>query len=128
MVWIGQSLSATLAGITVFWCFRRGFRPLPTAALMAGVFLTTPYAFVYDLPILTCGVLLVCREVESSGTALRFWEILVLGCVVVMPYPLLVTPVRVPYPGIIVILFFMLIVRRLWAITHAPEQRPSAAS
>ena len=127
IVWIGQILAAALAGTTVFWCFRRGFRPLPTAALMAGVFLTTPYAFVYDLPILTCAVLLVCREVKTEGPALRAWELVVLACVLVLPYPLLVAPVRVPYPGVIILLFFGLVVRRLWAAKHGPEQRSVAS-
>jgi len=117
---IGQILAAGFAGATVFWCFRRGFRRLPAAALMVGAFLSTPYAFGYDLPILTCAVLLVCLDAQSETTALRAWEIVVLGFSIVLPYPLFVAPFEAPYSGIVLVLLFGLIVRRLLIANQGP--------
>ena len=111
---IGQILAAALTGATVFWCFRRGFRRLPTAALMVGVFFTTPYAFDYDLPIVTCAVLLICLDAKSTRAVLRAWEVIVLVFVVALPYLLFFTPVGPPYGGIGLVCLLGLIVRRVF--------------
>lgn len=124
-VQVGQILAATLAGLTIFWCFRKGFRRLPTAALMVGAFFTTPYAFDYDLPILTCAVMLVYCDAKATGVMLRGWEIVVLASVIVLPYLLFFTApfftsVHPPYGGIILVLLFGLIVRRVLVVDRRP--------
>jgi len=124
-VQVGQVLAATLAGATIFWCFRRGFRQLPTAALMVGAFFTTPYAFDYDLPILTCAVMLVCFDAKATHVALRGWEIAVLASAIVLPYMLFFTApfftsLHPPYGGIVLVLLFGLIVRRVLVADHRP--------
>ena len=111
----GQLLAAALAGVTVFWCFRRGFRQLPVAALMVSVFFTTPYAFDYDLPILTCAVLLICLDAKSTGVVLWAWEIIVLAFIIALPYLLFFTPVGPPYGGIGLVCLLGLIVRRIFS-------------
>jgi len=122
-VQIAQILAAALAGASVFKCFRRGFRRLPTAALMVGAFLATPYAFDYDLPILTCAVLLVCIDAKETATTLQPWEIVVLTFVIVLPYllfipSLLSASIHLPCGGIGLASFFALIVRRQVVAEH----------
>ncbi|MGH7043438.1 MAG: glycosyltransferase family 87 protein, partial [Acetobacteraceae bacterium] len=86
----GQAAGALIAIVCVWLAWRRGTGRLPAAVLLAGTFLATPYAFYYDLPILTCALLdFVLERVEARGvfTAL---ELLAVLAAVLLPIPMLV--------------------------------------
>lgn len=110
----GQLVAATLVGGIVFLCFRRGFTPRTTAALLVGTFFTTPYAFYYDLPIVSYAVLLICIDAQRGRMSLRVWEIVVIAVVILMPYLWFFTPFGLPYGGIGLAILFGLIVRRVF--------------
>ncbi len=122
----GQVAAALLAGVVVFLCFRRGFRPLPVAALLVGTFLTTPYAFYYDLPIVSYAVLAVWIEARNTRMALRIWEVAVLVMAILLPYLMFFSPFGLPYGGPVLALLFALIVRRCFAADRAPVQSAMA--
>jgi hypothetical protein len=118
---IGQLGSALLVAGVTFACFRRGFRSLSTAALMVGTFFTTPYAFVYDLPIVSCAVLAVCIDAFETRAALHLWETVVLVLAVTLPYLMIgAAPLGLPSGGIVLTLLFGLIVRRVFVANHRP--------
>ena len=118
----GQLAAAVLAGGVVFLCFRRGFSPLPIAALLVGTFLTTPYAFYYDLPIVSYAVLAVGIDARDSRVALRIWEVAVLVLAILLPYLLFFSPFGLPYGGPVLALLFVLIVRRCFTADCRPMQ------
>ena len=123
---IGQLTSALLTAGATFACFRHGFRWLSIAALMVGAFLTTPYAFVYDLPIVTCAVLAVCIDAFETGVPLHLWEIVVLVLALLLPYLMIGTSMLgLPSGDIVVVLLFSLIVRRVLAADHRPARAPA---
>jgi hypothetical protein len=59
-----QLCAAAVVAIMIWLCFRRGATALATAALLAGTFLATPYAFIYDMPILTNAILVVKYQMD----------------------------------------------------------------
>jgi len=67
--WTIQACIAVLVVIITWICFRQGVTALATAVLLVGTFLATPYAFVYDMPMLTNAVLALPRQ---SGRTPRF--------------------------------------------------------
>ena len=80
-----QGFVAIITAITIWFCFRRGVTMLATAALIVGTFLATPYAFVYDMPMLTNAVLMVSRSREQSGRSLATPGVLVLALALAVP-------------------------------------------
>lgn len=118
----GQVAAAVLAGGVVFLCFGRGFRPLSIAALLVGTFLTTPYAFYYDLPIVSYAVLAVWIEARNTRMALRIWEVAVLVLAILLPYLMFFSPFGLPYGAPVLALLFALIVRRCFAADCPPVQ------
>jgi hypothetical protein len=92
----GQAIAALIAAGLVWRCFRRGDRRLAIAALLVGTLLATPYAYIYDLPILAAAVVIVVGH--RLALALRFasWDVVVLLAPLVLP-AFLVAPGR-PWP------------------------------
>jgi hypothetical protein len=80
-----QGFVAIITVVTIWFCFRRGVTMLTTAALIVGTFLATPYAFVYDMPMLTNAVLMVSRSREQSGGSLATPGVLVLALALAVP-------------------------------------------
>jgi hypothetical protein len=80
-----QLFVAIVVAVTIWFCFRRGVTILTTAALVVGTFLATPYAFVYDMPMLTNAVLMVSRGREQTGRRLAIPELLILALALVVP-------------------------------------------
>ncbi len=113
IVQIGQTGATVATGITIFLCFRRGFSPLASAALMVGAFFTTPYAGLYDLPIVTCSVLCVWIAAQQDGSTLRAWEYAIMAAVIAMPYVQFLAPPPEPYGVVLLFLLFGLILRRM---------------
>jgi hypothetical protein len=118
-----MALQAVLAlGVVVcLWMlFRRGApgaapRPLDVAALQVGVFLATPYAFVYDLPMVTAAVALMIETQRQSGRSWRSGEVAVLVAALLLPIALINTSFEGwPLGPVILLLLFGTIVRAGW--------------
>jgi Glycosyltransferase family 87 len=79
-----QACAAALVTIIIWICFRRGVTVLATAALLVGTFLATPYAFVYDTPMVTNAALaLVIRRSGAERSTIP--EILIVAMSLVLP-------------------------------------------
>ncbi|MGH7042875.1 MAG: hypothetical protein ACREFY_12180, partial [Acetobacteraceae bacterium] len=125
MLWSGPTpaaiaqLAAALGAAAAIWLgFRRGFAPLPTAALLVGAFFVTPYAFYYDLPMVSYAVLAVVIERHRSSAAFRTWELPILILAVALPLLMLFDVARVPWGIVVLPLLFWLILRRMAVINH----------
>ncbi|MBV8131346.1 MAG: DUF2029 domain-containing protein [Alphaproteobacteria bacterium] len=76
---------AAVVMITIWICFHQGATLIATAALLVGIFLVTPYAYVYDLTILTSAVLLIIAEKSRAQVRLTIAEMIILSSSLVLP-------------------------------------------
>lgn len=118
-----QLMVAGCAAVAIWICFRRGFTPLATAALVVGSILATPYALFYDLPLMSYAVLAVIIERHRSHDPFGTGEIGVLILTVALPVLIVFNPLRVPWGAAILALFLVLILRRI-AVTGEGAWRP----
>ena len=109
-----QMFVAVLIGIFIWFCFRRGVTLLTTAALLVGTLLATPYAFLYDLPILTNAVLLFIRHKDQTNRLLTIPEGAVLLLSLVVPVFMVATWRPAMFRSIPLLLLFALIGRELF--------------
>ncbi len=90
-----QTLVAALVTATLLMIFYRSGRsgkaprPLDSAALIVGIFLVTPYAYVYDMPMVSCAVVLVIESCARFGRAWRSGEATVLAVTLLLPIAML---------------------------------------
>jgi hypothetical protein len=108
-----QACVAVFVGVITWICFRHGVTILATALLLVGTFLATPYAIVYDMPLLTSAVLLVLRDREQKNHALTIPELIVLTMSLVLPIIMVMTWRPALLRSIPLILLFGLIVSRI---------------
>jgi Glycosyltransferase family 87 len=119
---------AVAAGVAVIvWvCFRRGVTALAVAALLAGTFLATPYAVVYDLPMLTSAIVVLLAERSRTETNPTLVEALILALALVLPIIILETWRLSALKSLPLLLLFGLIVRKIFhSRSVKPEVRPS---
>ena len=96
----------TIAIVWRYWRRQRGAEAL--VVLTAGTFLATPYAFVYDMPMVSAAVLLVIAGRITSGGAFAFTELFSFLLVLVLPVglmsdqPLAGAPLAVASLGLLV--------------------------
>jgi hypothetical protein len=109
-----QIFVAALVAIIIWVCFRRGVTLLATAALLVGTFLATPYAFLYDMPILTNAVLMVIRHKDQTNRSLTIPEAIVLLLSLVIPTMMLETWRPTMFRTVPLFLLLGLIVRDLF--------------
>ena len=107
-----QIVSALVAAVAVFLCWRRGPGRLAAAALQAGTFLATPYAFFYDLPIVSNAVVELVLERLEAREAFSITELLAVIGSVLLPIVMLAAPGTIPWSGFVLPLLFVVIVRR----------------
>jgi hypothetical protein len=107
-----QACVAVVVGVIIWICFRHGVTLLAIAALLVGTFLATPYAIVYDMPLVTSAVLLVLRNRERTNRALTIPELIVLALSLVLPVIMLATWRLALFRTIPLILLFGLIIWR----------------
>ena len=88
---IVQACIAVFVGVIIWICFRQGVTLLAIASLLVGTFLATPYAIVYDMPLLTNAVLLVLRDEEQTNRVLTIPELIVLALSLVLPVIMVLT-------------------------------------
>lgn len=107
------AVALVVAGI-IWACFRRGPTNLAISGLFVGTFLATPYAFVYDMPVVTNAILGVVRHAQKMHRLLPTVEILILALPLILP----VLMVETWRPGTIrsipLILLFGLIVWQIF--------------
>jgi Glycosyltransferase family 87 len=111
-----QACVAVFVGVIMWICFRPGVTLLAIASLLVGTFLATPYAIVYDMPLLTSAVLLVLRDEEQTNRGLTIPELIILAATLVLPIIMAATWRPAMFRSIPLILLFGLIV---WRIVRA---------
>lgn len=108
---IAQAGVAIFVALNVARCFRRDPNPLATATLIVGVFLATPHAFFYDLPVVTAAmVLFVQARLDTTGRFSMF-ELAVLVVAALFPIAMLTKNFPVPVSAAALLLLFAVIVR-----------------
>jgi hypothetical protein len=120
-----QAAVAVAVAVIIWLCFRRGVTNLGSAALLVGTFLATPYAFVYDMPMVTNAILAVVYDEGRMHRLLPIPEAFILVWSLILP----VLMVETWLPGVIrcvpLILLFGLIVRRTFGARRGvAETRP----
>ena len=110
--WIGTAGAAAL----VWALFRFGPQQLACAGLLVAALLATPYAYVYDMPILTTAVIWVVAERHRADAAVGTGEVFVM--VLAMIAPITLAEVNPRYPLVVpsLILVLGVIVRRFWTL------------
>jgi hypothetical protein len=107
-----QAGVAVFVGVIIWICFRHGVTLLAAAALLVGTFLATPYAIVYDMPLVTSAVLLVLRDRDQTNRTLTIPELIVFAMSLVLPIVMVATWRPALLRSIPLILLFGLIVWR----------------
>lgn len=110
-----QIVAALAAATGVWFACWRGLSPLGAAAVMAGSFLATPYAFHYDLPVLTGAVLTLATAGNDRNETYTTPEMVVLIAAVLLPALMLVQPLGLPWGMLVPGAVFALILRRVAA-------------
>ena len=106
-------MAAFFTAIVIWRVFRNGVTPLAIAALLAGTFLATPHAFVYDLPILTGAVIMIIGDRLQSHPSFDFGEIVILIMALAFPAIIIWVGPHIPLSTVPELLLFGLIVARL---------------
>jgi hypothetical protein len=136
-----QAAAALLAAAAVWAAWRRG-GPFAAPVLLAATCLATPHAFLYDLPMVSSGVLLFAGQRLRTRGSLVLPEVAVLAAVLATPVAMAVQDTPVPVSTITIGLFLGLALsaalderlgvraahpmrRRIWRGTKArPEALP----
>ena len=105
--------AAGLAAAGVWWCWRRGPGRVPTAVLQVGTFLATPYAFFYDLPILTNALLEIALDRLDTNEAFAGGELLAMAAAVVLPLAMTMGNGSIPWSGFVLPPLFALSLWRM---------------
>jgi hypothetical protein len=119
----------TVAGAATVWVL---FRPGPSreaaAGLLIAALLATPYAFVYDMPILATAIIWLVAERHRAGTAFGTGEVLVLILALIAPVALATGHSSFPLAPLALILLLGAVVRVVRRpVAAAPVGRLSAA-
>jgi hypothetical protein len=109
---LAQWVSAAVAAAIVWTLFRSGPRQLAGAGLLVAALLATPYAFVYDMPIVATAVIWFVAERHRAGDALGTGEVIVLMLAMIAPITLAAVGPRFPLTLLSLILLLAAIVRR----------------
>jgi hypothetical protein len=108
-----QMASSLGAAIVVWCCFRRNTGMLGAVVVAVSTFLTTPYAFGYDMPILTAAVIVFINERWQRDDAFSFPEILVLTASFLLPY-CVISVVFFRFSSLVILALLWVVVRRIW--------------
>ncbi len=121
---ITQILAALTAAALMWRAARGGVTPLVGAALMAAVFLATPYAFLYDLPLLSYAALAVVRDRHDAFSSA---EVLVLLAAIALPVAMLFNPLGLPWGTITAAAMLGLILRRIRTAPRSAPRHPAGS-
>ena len=113
--------AGTAAVAAIVWSlFRSGPRNLASAGLLAATFLATPYAFVYDMPIVATAVIWVIAERHRAADAFGTGELLIMLLALAAPITLPVGASKFPVAPLALILLLGAIVRRCRHLRSPP--------
>ncbi len=105
--------AATAGAAVIVWIlFRSGPPQLAGAGLLVAAFLATPYAFVYDMPIVATAVIWVIAERHRAADALGTGEVLVMMSAMIAPITMVAGTSKFPLAPLALILLLGAIVRR----------------
>lgn len=116
---------AVAAGIAILiWrCFRSGATRQAASALLAGTFLATPHAFVYDLPMLTGAITGFVAEKLRIDDGFSLAEIAVLVFALAFPALMMFAGPHIPVSTLPEVLLFGLVLARPRTRPEGPTQR-----
>jgi hypothetical protein len=121
---LAQSVATAAAAAIVWTLFRSGPRLLAGAGLLVAAFLATPYAFVYDMPILATAVIWVVAERHRAGAALGTGEVVVMMSAMLSPIVLAAGTSKFPLATLSLILLLGAIVRRWRRVRTSAARAP----
>jgi len=107
-----QWAATAVMAVIVWWLFRRGATKLAAAGLLAATPLATPYAFVYDLPIIATAVIWLVAERQHAGQTLGTGEVFVLMLAMAAPVALAAGSTNFPLAPLALMLLLGIVVRR----------------
>jgi hypothetical protein len=107
-----QWLATALVAAIVWALFRSGPRQLAGAGLLVAALLATPYAFVYDMPIVATAVIWIVAERHRAGDAFGTGEVFAMVLAMIAPITLAAVNPRYPLTVLSLILLLGIIVRR----------------
>jgi hypothetical protein len=125
---LAQWVTAAVAAAVVWSLFRSGPRQLAGAGLLVASFLATPYAFVYDMPIVATAVIWFVAERHRAEDALGTGEVVVLMLAMLAPITLAAVGPPFPLATISLILLLGAIVRRCRLLRLASTRPGSLAA
>ena len=117
---IGQWVATFAAAAVVWFLFRAGADRLAGAGLLLAALLATPYAFVYDMPVVATAVIWLVIERDRSGEAFGTGEVMVAILVLLAPVALAAGTSRFPLAALSLILLLAAVVRRRVVTTLPP--------
>ena len=119
---LGQAISCLAIAVLVWREFRQRdaavsskVNQLRVALLCVATFLATPFAFIYDLPLFTAGLLLFVGERRQSGGAFHSYEILIIVAGLLDPCVFLINGVH-SLGSVVILLVTVAISRRLHSL------------
>jgi Glycosyltransferase family 87 len=115
-----QWVVAVAVAAIVWALFRSGPGPLAGAGLLVAALLATPYAFVYDMPVLATAIIWLVAERHRAGDALGTGEIVVMVLALISPMTLAAGHSDFPLAPLALALLLGIIARRAWHLrSHA---------
>jgi len=109
---LAQWAGTAAAAVVVWNLFRFGPHDLAGAGLLTATFLATPYAFVYDMPVVATAVIWVVAERQRAGDALGTGEVVILILALISPITLPAGTSKFPLVTLALILLLGAIVGR----------------
>lgn len=115
--------AAAVAVAGIIWlCLRRGVTNLGISATLVGTFLATPYAFVYDMPMLTNAILAVAHDEGRPPRVLPMPEAFILVWALILPVLMVETWRPGAVRSIPLILLFGLIIWRMFGARRSAAE------
>jgi Glycosyltransferase family 87 len=121
---LAQGIATVVAAGIVWTSFRSGPTPLAVASLFVAVFFATPYAFVYDMPIVATAVFWVVIERNREQGSFGLGELLLLTIAAVSP---VVGPAQTHGPPV-ELLSLILLLGMIRRARRARHDQPQPAS
>ena len=119
---------ALVAAAAVWVLFRPSAGLLAGAGLLVAALLATPYAFVYDMPILATAVIWLVAERQRGGDAFGAGEVVVMMLAMIAPISLVAGSSRLPLAALSLLLLLAAIVRRAYQLSTTDTYRIPAAA
>jgi hypothetical protein len=120
-----QWAAAIATAVIVWLLFRRGPTLLGGAGLLLAALLATPYAFVYDMPLVATAMVWFVAERQRAGEALGTGEVAILIAALLAPVTLAAGSSRFPLALLSLALLLVAVLRRSQAARAASAAPPA---